>query len=476
MFGELIESFSDDRTKSLLSHFPVLSSYIREVDIEDIQMVASSLQNSTDEILQRLYSLQRFGIKPGLERTFSLLESVGKPHERFKSIHIAGTNGKGSVCSMIASILQEGNYKVGLYTSPHIRKFNERISINGVQITDDELVEYYTALEPHINRIGSTFFEVTTAMAFMHYAKHNVDCAVIETGMGGRLDSTNVLEPIATAITSIDFDHQEYLGTSLREIAGEKAGIIKPNTNVIIGEPRTELREVFTLRANTVSAPIQFIDQIADTTITSFNSDFTMNINYKGSWGELNDVCTDLSGKHQARNVSIALEVLYCIKRQFSAISSESIALGLKNIKANTKLTGRIQILRDNPLLIMDVGHNIACIEALKATLQAHGYRKNYWNVVFGVMEDKNYREMLTSLSDLTKLLFIGTPDNPRALPGEAVYSIAYSLGIPVIDAKSVSAAVSLALETNEPTIIVGSFYVADEALSMLEELGIRAS
>lgn len=475
MFGELIESFSDDRNKSLLSHFPVLSEYIREVDTYNSSVGMSAIQSSTEQILQRLYSLQRFGIKPGLERTFSLLESVGKPHEKFKSIHIAGTNGKGSVCSIIASILQESNYKVGLYTSPHIRKFNERISVNGVQITDRELVEYYTALEPNINRIGSTFFEVTTAIAFMHYAKHGVDCAVIETGMGGRLDSTNVLEPIATAITSIDLDHQEYLGTSLREIAGEKAGIIKPNTHVIIGEPRTELREVFTLRANTVSAPIQFIDQIANSVITSFNSDFTMNINYKGSWGELNDVCVDLSGKHQSRNVSIALEVLHCVHRQFDSVSKETIALGLKNIKSNTKLSGRIQLLRENPLLIMDVGHNIACIEALKTTLESHGYQKNYWNVVFGVMEDKNYREMLTSLSDITKLLFIGTPDNPRALPGEAVYSIAYSLGIPVIDAKSVSAAVSLALETNEPTIIVGSFYVADEALSTLEEFGITA-
>ncbi|MBI3259291.1 MAG: bifunctional folylpolyglutamate synthase/dihydrofolate synthase, partial [Ignavibacteriae bacterium] len=200
--------------------------------------------NQTDisEILTRLFSLHRFGIKPGLERTLSLLELLENPHTKFPSIHVAGTNGKGSTSSMLAAILTAAGYKTGLYTSPHIREFNERIRINGVPISDVDIARFAVPLLDESEKASTTFFEITTVMAFAYFAEQKVDIAIIETGLGGRLDSTNVILPEVSIITSIDLDHTQYLGLTLESITGEKAAIIKPETPVVIAEPRTTLR------------------------------------------------------------------------------------------------------------------------------------------------------------------------------------------------------------------------------------------
>jgi dihydrofolate synthase/folylpolyglutamate synthase len=205
-----------------------------------------SQKDSMQDLLHYLFSLHRFGIKPGLERIQFLLSFLDNPETLYPCIHVAGTNGKGSVCSILASILQSAGYKTGLYTSPHIRLFNERIRINGECIPDEDIARLASKMMPEIEKEHTTFFEVTTAMAFAWFAEQNVDIAIIETGMGGRLDATNIIEsPLATIITSIDLDHTEYLGSDLLSIAGEKAGIMKKGSPVIIGESRIELQSFF---------------------------------------------------------------------------------------------------------------------------------------------------------------------------------------------------------------------------------------
>ncbi len=196
--------------------------------------------NKKEEILAHLFSLQRFGIKPGLERTQHLLNFLGNPQNSFPSVHIAGTNGKGSVCSMLASVFMEAGYKTALYTSPHLVRFNERIRVNIIEISDNDIIRLAEILMPEGEKIGATFFEITTAMAFRYFAEQKVNVAVIETGLGGRFDSTNVLKPLLSVITSLDIDHTEYLGKTIKDIAFEKAGIIKENTPVIVSRNSTE--------------------------------------------------------------------------------------------------------------------------------------------------------------------------------------------------------------------------------------------
>ncbi|MBK7987093.1 MAG: hypothetical protein IPK11_09300 [Ignavibacteria bacterium] len=198
-----------------------------------------------DTVLTRMFALHRHGIKPGLERIEELMQQSGRPHTKFPSIHVAGTNGKGSVCSILAAILSAAGYRVGLYTSPHVRHFRERIRINGVPITDEEIIDLAAPMIANAEKTKTTFFEITTAMAFQYFAQKKVDIAIIETGMGGRLDATNVLHPLVSVITSIDYDHTDFLGTSLTSIAEEKAGIIKYKVPAVTGEPRQNLRPCF---------------------------------------------------------------------------------------------------------------------------------------------------------------------------------------------------------------------------------------
>lgn len=424
--------------------------------------------NDLPSILERLFSLHRFGIKPGLERTLSLLELLDNPHKKFPSIHVAGTNGKGSTCSMLASILTEAGYRTGLYTSPHIRNFNERIRINGEPISNEDIARFALPLLGESEKAPTTFFEITTAMAFAYFAEQQVDIAIIETGLGGRLDSTNVLAPTVSIITSIDLDHVQYLGFTLESVTREKAAIIKHNTPAIVAEPRNILRPIFNYRAKEVNAPICFVHDNYTSNLISWNKDFSMNVTIHTPMGTLENIKCSIAGTHQVSNIYAVLSALDSFKNTFP-VSEESIRLGLEFIGKNTGLSARIQLLRVNPPLVIDVGHNPAGLLKFIETLGLCGYSNEKWNIIFGVMADKNVEEMLTILKPITAHLFATSPKYERALSAKDLSEKAQSIGITNIRVfNSVSTAVTAAIETNKPTIIVGSFYLADEAIGEL--------
>lgn len=424
-------------------------------------------------LLERLFSLHRFGIRPGLERISALATTLGNPQQNYPIIHVAGTNGKGSVCSMLASVFTSAGYRTGLYTSPHIRRFNERIRINGKEIGDDDIARIVAPLLVEAEKEHTTFFEITTAAAFRYFYEQNTDIAIIETGMGGRLDATNIVVPIASIITSIDLDHTEYLGNTPELIATEKAAIIKHGAPVIVGEPRPELWEIFekTAKEHQTKA-IWAVEQYAVNSL-KFHSDFSMTAKITTPNAIYDNVECGLVGQAQSRNIATAVAAIDAVSEQFT-IDESALREGLKNVRQSSGLTGRIELLRQNPPLVLDVGHNPACIRNLARTLSECGYAETRWQTVFGVMADKDISEMLAVIKEFSARLIATAPNYMRAMPADQLAELARSNGIlDVISTNSVADAVRIALDSNLPTLIVGSFYLADEALAYLEASGI---
>lgn len=431
-------------------------------------MQEQSSSTEVDNILSRMFALHRHGIKPGLERIEQLMTQFGNPHKKYPSIHVAGTNGKGSVCAVLAAILTAAGYRVGLYTSPHVRHFRERIRINGVPINDDEILALAGPMINSAEKTKTTFFEMTTAMAFKYFADQKVDIAIIETGMGGRLDATNVLHPIVSVITSIDYDHTEFLGMNLSLIAAEKAGIIKYKVPVVVAETRQNLRSVFESKASAANAEIHFPEDTWTAKVTEYKPDLTMLLHITAPMGELNELRCSLSGEHQRKNILTALFTLRLIIKDLP-VSEKAVREGLMNTHALTGIVGRVQLMRDKPPLILDVGHNPAGMSALKTTIENSFGKEQKWNLVFGAMSDKKVIEMLNKIRPLCSRVFCCVPKVERALPMSLILEAAQSVGFAdVHQCGSVSDAVKSALETNEHVVIVGSFYVADEALEYL--------
>lgn len=427
------------------------------------------MSSHLQSILHELYSLHAFGIKPGLERTLELSSSVGNPHLRYPTIHVAGTNGKGTTCSVLASCLQEAGYKVGLYTSPHIQRFNERIKVNGVEISDEELVELLPQLMAKTKEIGSTFFETTTILAFQFFADKEVDIAIIETGLGGRLDSTNIITPLVSIITSIDFDHQEYLGNTLEKIAFEKAGIIKKEIPVIVSEPRILLRSVFEQKANDEQATCHFFDDECD--VLSINSSQTLTSTFTLSFGEITytNLELGLTGNHLIRNAATAIRTLESIRNTFP-ITEEQIRNGLKNVKNNTGLASRIQLLQSLPTIISDVAHNVAGLEQCFETVAMSGYNLQDFTVIFGVMADKNYIEMLEVIQKYVSNIIVTAPNFERALSTEQLFESALSVGFASVKkVNSIAEGLDNVNSQQIPTIVLGSFHVAEEVFNYFD-------
>lgn len=414
-------------------------------------------QETTEYLFNSTPVFEKIGAKaykPGLQTTFALDEHFGHPHQKYKTIHIAGTNGKGSCSHTLAAILQSQGYKVGLYTSPHLVDFRERIRVNGECVPEQYVIDFVEENRAFFEPLHPSFFELTTAMALKYFAEQKVDYAVIEVGLGGRLDCTNIITPILSIITNISFDHTQFLGNTLAEIAGEKAGIIKPGVPVVIGEYLPETRTVFEKKAKSENAPILFAQD--------FDADHLES-------SETCDVDMELKGSYQERNKKTILTALH-ILRQKLAISDEAIREGFAHVCELTGLRGRWEKLNDTPLTICDTGHNLAGWSYLAPQINA--VKAETKHIVFGMVDDKDVVHVLQLLKEKleNRVKYYWTqPSTKRAIPVEKLSELALKLGLHGETYHSVKEAYSAALKNAEKgdfVFVGGSSYVVADLLS----------
>jgi dihydrofolate synthase/folylpolyglutamate synthase len=432
--------------------------------------------------LERLFSLQTFGIKLGLEPVSKLLAEFDDPHRRFPAIHVAGTNGKGSVCAMLASIMRAQGMRVGLYTSPHLVDFSERIRVDGVPIDDERLDLYAREMLPAIERIGCTFFEGTTAMGFRYFAEEHVDIAIVETGMGGRLDATNVLTPIASVVTSISLDHMKHLGETLEAIAREKAGIIKEGIPAIVGHVSPRLRAVFEERASEVRAPLTFVDDRVHAIYRSIDYTRTVGsfmVGSKDDAREIADVEIGLVGRHQIENARVVVATLDALAGETLggtslSVDDATLRRGLRDVRESTGIRGRFDRVSAEPLVVVDVAHNPdgACVLADTIALISGGARCA--RLVYGSVEDKDVTGILEILAPLATHLHAVRAASERSLAAEEVLASARDAGIDASLGGTVRRGIQDALaqrRDGEAIVVCGSFFVVGEALTELEGL-----
>jgi len=401
--------------------------------------------------------------KNDLSNTINLLAALKNPEKDLVCIHIAGTNGKGSTSHMLASIFQEAGFKTGLYTSPHLVDFRERIRINGEMVPEQFVIDFTLQNKEVFNKIGPSFFEMTVAMAFDYFKKEKVDIVILETGMGGRLDSTNVVKPLAALITNIGFDHTAFLGETLELIAAEKAGIIKENTPIIISETQVETQEVFKKKAAEMHSEIHFADQRTKSEL--LKEDYSKGIStYKvESKNYQFEVNLPLMGIYQQKNLLGVITCIEVLREQFPQIHLEHIITGIEKVKINTGLRGRWEILGQNPLCIADTGHNKAGMTYILEQLSKLPYQKLY--MVIGMVNDKDISGILKMLPKDAFYIFTQAKI-PRALAVEDLYEMAKSIGLQGEMEKDVKAAFirakSLA-NANDIVFVGGSTFVAAE-------------
>ena len=370
-------------------------------------------------LFERLPMFQRIGqaaYKNSLDVTFKLDEIFDHPHRNYKTIHVAGTNGKGSVSHLLAAVLQTAGYRTGLYTSPHLKDFRERIKINGEMISEDEVIEWVNdyPLKNNLWNLEPSFFELTAAMAFDYFAKKEVDIAVIEVGLGGRLDSTNIVTPEISVITNIGLDHTNLLGDTLEKIAVEKAGIIKKGVPVVIGATQNETKQVFKVTAEIRHSPLVFADQVYEASYSMLGLDGKQILNIEKG-GELvyPEIRLDLLGNYQLKNVLTVLKALDILIENGWKISMQNIYEGLSNTVKLTGLMGRWQIIGNNPQIICDTGHNTDGIKMVIQQLKNTAYKNLHF--VFGVVADKNQDSILQILPK-NAVYYFTKADIPRAM------------------------------------------------------------
>ena len=419
-----------------------------------------------DEALQYIHSVEWLGSRPGLSRTQELLKKLGDPQKGIKFIHVAGTNGKGSTCSMLNSVLMAAGYKVGLYTSPYIVRFNERMQINGNPISDTELAELVSVIKPIADNMEDkpTEFELITAIAFLYFKRHNCDIVVLEVGMGGRLDSTNVItNPVVSVITGIAIDHASVLGGTVREIAAEKAGIIKPNCPVVYGGRDDIAFEVISKKAKECNS--ELVRTRLDTLkihkmgIDGTEFGYTFYINLKLS----------LCGAYQPENAATVLETVHMLNKQGFVIRVSHVAEGL----ANARWRARFELLNQDPTVIFDGSHNLQGVTAAIESVKRF-FGGNKVLLLMGVLADKEYDAMLDVIAPCVASAFCITPPSPRAL-GSA--SLASEFGKRGVKAKhfdaiydGVDAAYNEAVTQNMPLVMLGSLYMYGDVANSLEK------
>jgi dihydrofolate synthase/folylpolyglutamate synthase len=423
-----------------------------------------SYATAVNFLYTNLPMFQRIGaaaLKNDLSNTIRLCDALGNPQNRFKSIHVAGTNGKGSSSHMIASVLQEAGYRTGLYTSPHLKDFTERIRLNGESVPKDFVLDFVNRIRPHIESIQPSFFEITVAMAFDYYAAEGVDVAVIETGLGGRLDSTNVITPLVSLITNIGWDHKDILGDTLEKIASEKAGIIKPMVPVVVSEHQVDIDAVFTRRANDVGTQVIFAQDRYR--IAQSNSSGTNVLHvWKDNASLFSDIILPLQGNYQRQNLAGVLAVVNTLRGGLS-INDDQLRRGLVNVVANTNLKGRWQILSRAPLMVCDTGHNLDGIRQVVKQIREQSYRKLH--MVIGMVRDKDIRPILAELPGEAVYYFCQA-GIPRALPADELKAAAGEFGLNGTVIADVNEAIKEAqrtADTNDFIFVGGSTFVVAE-------------
>lgn len=418
-----------------------------------------------DYLFNRLPMFSRIGAaayKKDLTNTIALCGAIGNPQNKFQSIHIAGTNGKGSTSHMLASVLQCAGYKVGLYTSPHLKDFRERIKINGEMCDKQFITHFVKNIESFINIVEPSFFELTVAMAFDYFAKEKVDIAVIETGLGGRLDSTNIIEPILSIITNIGYDHQNLLGNTLEEIAFEKAGIIKTQTPIVIGEYLPETKPVFENKAMEVNAPIFFAQENYIIESNRYQH-LKQEIIIKRKNEPAADYTLDLTGIYQTKNLITVLESIHQLQQSGFNIEKKDIERGLSNVKEQTGLQGRWQCIQENPTIILDVAHNVDGIKQVVQQLEAINY--THLHIVMGMVKDKDINAVLQLLPKNASYYF-STAHIERAMQSTELQQLAgiYQLyGDCFNDVNTAIANAKDKAQPNDLILVCGSVFLVGE-------------
>jgi dihydrofolate synthase / folylpolyglutamate synthase len=424
-----------------------------------------TFEQTLDFLYNRLPMFTKIGqaaYKANLNNIIALCNALGNPQDNFKSIHIAGTNGKGSTSHMLAAILQEAGYKVGLYTSPHIKHFGERIRINCQMIDERFVIEFTEKNVALFDSIEPSFFEVTVAMAFKYFEEQQVDYAVIETGLGGLLDSTNIISPILSIITNIGLDHQNILGNTIEEIAAQKAGIIKQNTPVVIGEYTAITKPIFESVAKEKNAPISFAEQhykvIKNT--TEFNKQELAIESNNNTF----DITTDLQGSYQLKNICTVLQATTIFKQIGIEASWNQICNGLANVKKLTGLRGRWDVLQTQPTIIADVGHNEDGIKQILNQLN-NQYPNAHYHFIMGFVKDKDINKVL-SLLPKNATYYFTQAQIPRALNVQELNNLAQEKELLGEKYNNVNLALEAAkanAKAEDVVIICGSFFIIAE-------------
>ena len=410
-----------------------------------------------------MYALGRFGIVLGLDTIHNILTKLNNPHHTFKTIHIAGTNGKGSVASALSTILVEAGMRVGLYTSPHLIHFNERICIDNTPISDDEVVEAYLAVKAaDIGERNATFFELATAMAFYEFSRKQVDWAVIETGMGGRLDATNIITPELTIITNISLEHKTYLGNTIYDIAEEKAGIIKKNKPVITGVRQESAIKAVEKVAKEQNAPLY---RLKKDFRTRKNKDNTFT--YMGVHNTMRNMETGLMGNYQVDNAALTLAACEVLRNTGLPLDTECIRAGLKK----NQWPGRLEVIASHPLTFVDGAHNLAAVRNLKGFL-AENFSQKKLTLVVGILDDKPYETILNILLPGCHRLILTRPDNIRSMDPNALLPIATPHVSDTTVIETAKDALQHAMETagdDEVICVAGSLYLVGEAKAAMQ-------
>ena len=440
-------------------------------------------QQTLEYLFNSLPMYHRIGqaaYKADITNTVQLMQHLGNPERKFRSIHVAGTNGKGSVSHMLASVLMQAGYKVGLYTSPHLVDFRERIRINGQMIPQQRVTDFVEQHRDFMQSLQLSFFEMTVGLAFDHFAAEQVDVAVVEVGMGGRLDSTNVITPDLCVITNIGFDHTQFLGDTLPKIASEKAGIIKPHVPVVIGETHPETKPVFEQRAAELQAPIYFADDnyriipIAEQPLSQNGELCFPTLVFKvatthSQFSILNSQFTcPLTGSYQLKNLATLFQALELLPTVGYTITEQHIHDGIARVMEDTGLHGRWEKMDEQPLTICETAHNADGISAMLQKLSEIPYR--HLHLIYGCVNDKDFHKILRMLPQERTTYYYTQPSVPRALPVGQLVEAAQELGMPGKAFPRVSEAIAAARHAADPShdlvLVTGSIFLVADAVA----------